>query len=111
VVYVTHDVGRTWQARPASASAAGPPANWGFPKALTFSAGTARDWFLFVAPRLYATHDAGLSWTALHPRGAPRRALGVWDLSFSSDANGWALFLNHLVATSDGGRTWHPVGP
>ena len=110
VVYVTRDGGRTWAARPAPPSADVGAQTWGFPEALPFSAATAQDWVLLAGASLYATRDAGLSWSVVRPRHVPR-APHVWDLDFSSHSVGWAIFNATLVETQDGGRNWSRVGP
>jgi photosystem II stability/assembly factor-like uncharacterized protein len=115
VVYVTRDGGATWIARPAPRGADVRAQSWGFPEALPFSAANPRDWVLFDAPTLYATQDAGRTWTVVHPRYAPP-APGVWDVAFVSASTGWAVFEPRnaapaLVETTDGGRDWRALSP
>jgi photosystem II stability/assembly factor-like uncharacterized protein len=115
VVYVTADGGTTWTARPAPRSVDLHAQTWGISEALPFSAANARDWVLFDSPTIYATHDAGRTWSVVRPRYAPP-APGVWDVSFVSASTGWAVFEPRngapaLVETTDAGRDWRALSP
>jgi photosystem II stability/assembly factor-like uncharacterized protein len=115
VVFVTRDGGVTWTARPAPRTADVRSQTWGFPEALPFSAANTHDWVLFDSPTIYATHDAGTTWTVVHPRYAPP-APGVWDVTFISPSTGWAVFEPRngapaLVETTDSGRDWRALSP
>jgi photosystem II stability/assembly factor-like uncharacterized protein len=118
VVYVTHDGGNSWSPRPAPLDADLRAQSWGFPEALPFSAATADSWFLFVGRRLYWTRDAGRTWSVT--RTVAPKAPRVWDVSFTSPLDGWAIFApvetgphagSALVKTTDGGRHWTPLAP
>jgi photosystem II stability/assembly factor-like uncharacterized protein len=118
IVYVTHDGGEGWSARPAPAAVDLHGESWGFPQALPFSAATPKDWFLFAGPILYTTTDAGRSWSAT--RTVAPKAPRVSDVAFSSPTDGWAIFApvvtgpqagSALVATRDGGRHWTALAP
>jgi photosystem II stability/assembly factor-like uncharacterized protein len=118
VVYVTHDGGDSWSARPAPAAVDLRAESWGFPQALPFSAASAKDWFLLVGPMLYTTTDGGRTWSTT--RTVAPKPPRVWDLAFSSPSEGWAIFAlvvngpragAALVKTSDGGRHWTPLAP
>lgn len=118
VVYTTHDGGDSWTPHAAPATVDLRAESWGFPKAVPFSAATVADWLLFADHDLYTTHDGGRTWSATQtvaPR-APR----VWDVSFTSPTDGWAIFepiatgpraAAALVKTTDGGRHWRPLSP
>ncbi|MBA3735278.1 MAG: hypothetical protein H0W90_08780 [Actinobacteria bacterium] len=76
------------------------------------------DWFVFVGPMLYTTSDGGSTWSTT--RTVAPKAPQVWDVSFSSATDGWAIFApvvtgpragSALVTTSDGGRHWAPLAP
>ncbi len=114
VVYVTHDGGATWSARPAPAAADPRAYTFGFSGGTPFSAATATDWKLFVGDTLYTTADAGAHWARIHVADAPKPP-AVWDVAFTSPSRGWAIFGVKtgaaLVQTSDGGRSWTPVPP
>ena len=79
-----------------------------------FSAANADDWKLMIGRMLYTTHDAGLRWSVLRARYAPKPP-AVWDLQFTSASAGWAIFGVSdgavLVRTTNGGRDWTPVHP
>jgi photosystem II stability/assembly factor-like uncharacterized protein len=113
VVYVTHDGGGSWSPRPEPPTVDLRAQSWAFPEAVPFSAATAKDWFLFVGPELYATHDGGRTWTVTRTVAPP--APRVWDVSFTSARDGWAIFgLRNgaaLVKTTDGGRSWTALAP
>ena len=118
IVCVTIDGGQTWTVRAAPASADVRAQSWGFPEALPFSAATVDDWFLLVGHNLYATHDRGLSWSAI--RTVAPQAPHAWDVDFTSPTTGWAIFAPYetgpragaaLVKTTDGGRHWRPLAP
>jgi photosystem II stability/assembly factor-like uncharacterized protein len=64
-------------------------------EALPFSAATANDRFLFAGSKLYATRDAGRTWTAVETVAPP--APRVWDVAFTSP--------------TDGGRPWIALAP
>jgi photosystem II stability/assembly factor-like uncharacterized protein len=114
VVYVTNNGGDSWSGRPAPSDADLRRYTWGFPEAVPFSAANATDWVLFVGPRLYATADAGRSWSTVHPAYAPN-APRVWDVDFASRTSGWAIFAagqgSVLVRTRNGGKDWSPLAP
>jgi photosystem II stability/assembly factor-like uncharacterized protein len=115
VVYMTDDRGASWTARPAPSGGDVRGQTWGFPAALPFSAANPRDWVLFDSPTIYATRNAGRSWTVVHPRHPPP-AHGVWDVAFVSASTGWAVFEPRsgapaLVETTDGGRNWRLLSP
>lgn len=118
VVYVTHDGGNSWSPRPAPVAADLGAQTWGFPEALPFSAATADSWFLLAGHRLYWTRDAGHSWSVT--RTVAPKAPRVWDVSFTSPLDGWAIFApveigpragSALVKTTDGGLHWTPLAP
>ncbi len=118
VVYVTDDGGESWSARPAPRSADLRAYSWGFPEGAPFSAASVRSWFLLVGHSLFATRDAGRTWTVTETV-APKPPR-VWDVSFTSARDGWAIFApvvhgpragSALVRTRDGGRHWTPLAP
>ena len=114
VVYVTEDGGATWSARPAPAAADLRAYTFGFSGGTPFSAAGAKEWKLMVGRTLYVTHDAGLRWSVVRARYAPRPP-AVWDVQFTSASAGWAIFGvadgAALVQTTNGGRDWTPVHP
>jgi photosystem II stability/assembly factor-like uncharacterized protein len=67
-----------------------------------------------IGRTLYVTHDAGLRWSVVRARYAPKPPL-VWDVQFTSASAGWAIFGVRdgaaLVHTTNGGRDWTPVHP
>jgi photosystem II stability/assembly factor-like uncharacterized protein len=113
IVYITHDGGDSWSARLVPARVDLRPQSWPFPEAVPFSAATAKDWFLFVGSSLYTTHDGGQTWTMTRTVAPP--APHVWDVSFSSPRDGWAIFAvgngAALVKTVDAGRHWAALAP
>jgi hypothetical protein len=114
VVYITEDGGATWSARPAPAAADLRAYTFGSSGGTPFSAASAKEWKLMVGRTLYVTHDAGLRWSVVHARYAPRPP-AVWDVQFASASAGWAIFGvadgAALVQTTNGGRDWTPVHP
>jgi photosystem II stability/assembly factor-like uncharacterized protein len=114
VVYVTHDGGATWSARPAPAAADVRAYTFGFSGGTPFSAASADDWKLMIGRALYTTRDAGVHWSVVRARYAPKPPT-VWDVQFTSASAGWAIFGvgdgAALVGTTNGGRDWTPVHP
>jgi photosystem II stability/assembly factor-like uncharacterized protein len=101
-VHVTRDEGATW-----SSVAAPAPSE-------QFSAATPRVWFLWTGKRLWKTTDAGGRWTRVPLRVVPA---SLWDMTFTSPTNGWAIFglaggnVAALARTTNGGRDWLPLSP
>ena len=61
---------------------------------------------------LYRTRDGGLSWEA--PQDASADWLGMRDVSFVSPSTGFAAVQlpadgSEIIATTDGGQTWHTM--
>lgn len=114
VVYVTHDGGAAWSARPAPAAADLHAYTFGFSGGTPFSAASADNWKLMIGRTLYVTHDAGVRWSVVRARYAPKPP-AVWDVQFTSASGGWAIFGvgdgAALVRTTNGGRDWTPVHP
>jgi len=58
-------------------------------------------------PRLWATHDGGLTWHARGPLPP-----GSYDAQqFASARTGYARSASAVYSTADGGRTWAPIRP
>lgn len=121
-LYVTHDGGAHWMLLPLPGSSAqrvitflGDGHGWLWAPVQDPSASTK-----LMGGSLYASADAGQSWSALPMDHyiASMLAVGgnITSLAFASAEDGWALLrlpgeLNgRLLRTTDGGRHWAPVG-
>jgi photosystem II stability/assembly factor-like uncharacterized protein len=98
-VYTTSDAGRHWTRRRIP-----PPYS---PEAPSFSAPNPNDLFVYsLNGVLHTTINGGRTWSSI-------REPGFRDLSqmqFVSADYGWVLAQGQLDYTSDGGRTWKPIG-
>jgi photosystem II stability/assembly factor-like uncharacterized protein len=92
---VTHDAGRTWRTFALPEDSTGLVAFGGAVDAVVVGR----------SGRVYATHDRGLSWTALGSTLDPSVVLNFVDKAhgFAADPLGQA---GPLYATSDGGASW-----
>jgi photosystem II stability/assembly factor-like uncharacterized protein len=129
VVYVTDDGGATWVAHqlPHTKAVATYGAGNHIPTTrFPLAALSPTVWRLYIGPTLYATSDAGRSWTSTVPM--PHRAAGtVFTMAFSSARNGVATAMapgcsapgdsqglecyESLFGTTDGGEHWRPLTP
>jgi photosystem II stability/assembly factor-like uncharacterized protein len=114
VAYTSADGGRHWSARVAPAWVRpGLPDNDS-----AISTPTASDWVVPASPRLFTTHDAGMTWHVVRTADLPR-GWSISQIEFTSPHVGWAifakggqhLFRSVLVRTTDGGTHWAPAGP
>jgi photosystem II stability/assembly factor-like uncharacterized protein len=110
-IYRTTNAGRTWTAAsrlPNVPAGRRPLTQAG--QAGKFVAVTATTWIDLIEGRQYTTSDAGSHWTTLIPRPA-FSASQVTEFDFASPNDGW-LLANPTTFdyTTDGGRTWHPLG-
>jgi len=101
LVMLTGDLGITWQSTPGELPE-GVPANF------DFAALAVRGPKCWVAgspgTRVLRTEDAGKSWTA----AATGQNVPIHAMAFVDDLRGWAVgALGTILATDDGGQTWH----
>jgi photosystem II stability/assembly factor-like uncharacterized protein len=93
-LYLTEDAGETWEIR-----------DYPGGEPHFFTDGT----ILALDRDQYRSTDSGVSWTKIK--------IVNWDgqYSFMDPSRGWAVATTEdeiaLVATSDGGRTWHIIQP
>lgn len=57
------------------------------------------------SPALLATADDGRSW-----RRSLSGATGLWGIDFADQVHGWAVGVEQLYRTKDGGATWSRAG-
>jgi len=111
----TDDAGKTWQGGPAPGTT-GPSGAQGV-SGIRFLDGT-NGWAF--GPELWATHDAGKTWTQVNTNGARvtdletagNRAFALWATCSGSGAVGFAADCTSytLMTTTAGGDSWAPAG-
>jgi hypothetical protein len=111
----TDDAGKTWQGGPAPATT-GPSGAQGV-SGIRFLDGT-NGWAF--GPELWATHDAGNTWTQVNTNGARvtdletagDRAFALWATCSGTGSTSFAANCTSytLMTTTAGGDTWAPVG-
>ncbi len=94
-VKTTSDGGRTWSRHVVATTT-------GMPVALHFNA--AGDGWLLMGGTLSRSTDLGLTWTPLATAPA---MTGLAGMSWADAQHAWAWSPTAIVATADGGATWH----
>jgi hypothetical protein len=111
----TKDAGKTWHGGPAPATT-GPSGAQGV-SGIRFLDGTS-GWAF--GPELWATHDAGRTWSQVDTHGARvtdletagDRAFALWATCSGGSSTGFAVGCTSytLMTTTSGSDTWTPVG-
>lgn len=111
----TNDAGKTWHGGPAPATT-GPSGAQGV-SGIRFLDGTS-GWAF--GPELWATHDAGKTWSQVDTHGARvtdletagDRAFALWATCSGGTSTGFAADCTSytLMTTTSGADTWTPVG-
>ncbi len=116
--FVTNDGGVSWSAAgPSVQISQGGDLFSGDARSTSFV--DAKNWFVLVVGKLYATHDGGQTWAAVV---TSQDLSGVVRAAFSTTSDGWAYAAavtcpdkincettTHLFKTQDGGQTWIEV--
>jgi photosystem II stability/assembly factor-like uncharacterized protein len=117
VIDTTDDGGMTWHAHAAPQN----PATRTYQQGsftVPFVASTSKDWAMFTGPLLYATNDAGTTWTTTRPK-LPKAAPTVESLDSARPSLMWAqahghigdIYPPYLLRSENDGRTWTVLSP
>jgi len=126
--FVTHDSGKSWTPAGAPLQPERSTGDVFFGSSPNLSLADASNWYL-LADQLYATHDGGVSWSAVQTNKPFRDYIDLVQIDFETAQEGWAYgetdhclgtqhlapnknvpvdctTTSHLLKTIDGGQTW-----